>query len=78
MVPASILSEKYGRGRVLVVSALGATAQQPSRVRALALLDPPLFARNRTVDAVPALKKCDQFVTREVGIAAGTFHQLRS
>ena len=26
VVPASILSEKYGRGRVLVVSALGATA----------------------------------------------------
>ena len=35
VVPASILSEKYGRGRVLVVSALGATAVRSARASAL-------------------------------------------
>jgi pimeloyl-ACP methyl ester carboxylesterase len=50
--PAVLVGHSLG-----ALTAIGAAAQAPDCVRALVLLDPPLFLRNSTLDLVPYIKE---------------------
>lgn len=66
----ALLQQRVNEPAVVIGHSLGAmttiavAAQIPERVRAIVLLDPPLFLRNSTIDAVPYVKEWMNIVYR--------------